>query len=156
MPVLALLLHVHILGLLHPQRALVWPDGAAVPVDARPGESYGERMFSVGVPGLNRRAYRGRLEVSAGEGELRLINVVELEDYVASVVAAEMDAAPRPAREALAMVARSFAVRAQAAGHLCDTTHCQWYRGLERADIGSARATRGPVLLLPDGPGAPA
>src|SRR5260370_16029470 len=100
MPVLALLLHVHILGLLHPQRALVWPDGAAVPVDARPGESYGERMFSVGVPGLNRRAYRGRLEVSAGQGGPRLIHVIGLEGYLRPGGAAEIGAAPPPARQA--------------------------------------------------------
>ena len=157
-PLLALLLHLQILGLFHPRAAQVWPDGAPQAVEARPGESYGTRAFSVAVRCLPparcppdssplRRAYRGRLRVEDGGGELRLVNEVELEDYVAAVVGAEIDAAPSAAREALAIVARTFAVRAEKAGHLCDTAHCQWYRGLERADIGSARRTAGEVLL---------
>ena len=81
---------------------------------------------------------------------------MELEDYVAAVVGAELDAAPAAAREALAVVARTFAVRAEPAGHLCDAAHCQWYRGLDRADIASARRTAGEVLLRDDGSPAPA
>lgn len=164
---LALLLHVQILGLLHPQGARVWPDGAAHAVEAQPGASYGKRGFAIEVrcppqsgclpdSSSGRRAYRGRLRVEDGGSALRLINEVELEDYVASVVGAEIDAAPAAAREALAIVARTFAVRAEMAGHLCDTTHCQWYRGVERADLASARRTRGEVLLLADGRPAPA
>jgi peptidoglycan hydrolase-like amidase len=148
-PVLALLLHVQILSLFHPHRALV--DG----VEARVGQRYGGERFVVEVAG-QKRAYRGSLWVEDGGTELRLVNEVELEDYVASVVAAELGSAPAAARDALAIVARSFAVRADRAGHLCDTTHCQWYRGLAPADPGSAQRTRGEVLLLPDGRPAPA
>ena len=157
--VLALLLHVQILGLLHPHAALVFPDGAAQPVEARAGETYAARRFTVEVRSLPksiRREYRGRLRVEDAGSELRLVNEVELEDYVASVVGAEIDAAPAAARDALAIVARSFAIRAEHAGHLCDTTHCQWYRGLKRADIASARRTEGEILLLADGRPAPA
>src|SRR5438105_8827771 len=146
---LALLLHVQILGLLHPRRALV--DG----VEAAPGHRYGGARFVVEV-GSFRREYPGALAVDDGGTELRLINEVELEDYVASVVGAEMDAGPRAAREALAIVVRSFAIRGEQAGHLCDTTHCQWYRGLKGADIESARRTAGEVLLSADGRAAPA
>ena len=164
---LALLLHVQILGLLHPQGARVWTNLADQPVEARPGESYGKQGFAIEVrcpaqsrcppdSAAGRRAYRGQLRVEDGGSELRLINDVELEDYVASVVGAEIDAAPAAAREALAIVARTFAVRAEKSGHLCDTAHCQWYRGVERADIASARKTSGVVLLLNDGRPAPA
>src|ERR1700694_2937396 len=107
--VLALLLHVEILGLLHPQRALVWPDGAVQPVEARPGETYGVHGFTVEVRSLPhsiRRDYRGRVRVEDQGAGLRLINEVELEEYVASVVGAEIDAAPAAAREALAVVGR--------------------------------------------------
>ncbi len=115
------------LGLLHPHSALVWPDGAATPIVARPGESYGKLRVAVQVPGLPRREYAGSLEVRAGKRELELTNVVGLEDYVASVVGSEIGlAAPPAAREALATVARSFALRRE---HLCDTTHCQLYFG---------------------------
>ena len=147
---LALLLRVTILSLFHPHSALVWADGAAQPVEVRAGQAYGNRGFTIEVGPL-RRSYRGRLIASDGGSELRLINEVELEDYVASVVGAEMAQGPAAARQALAIAARSFAVRTHAAGHLCDTTHCQWYRGLEGADFESARRTRGQVLLLEDG-----
>ncbi len=96
------------------------------------------------------------MRVEDAGSELRLINEVELEEYVASVVGAEIDAAPAAAREALAIVARTFAVRAEKAGHLCDTTHCQWYRGTSGADIESARRTEGEILQLDDGRPAPA
>jgi peptidoglycan hydrolase-like amidase len=157
--VLALLLHVQVLGLLHPQKARVWPDGAAQPIEVQPGQTYGVRGFSIEVqspPHSIRRDYRGRLRVEDQGAGLRLINEVELEEYVASVVGAEIDAGPAAAREALAVVARTFAVRAEAAGHLCDTTHCQWYRGSKGADIESARRTQGEILLLQDGRTAPA
>ncbi len=124
---LALILHVQVLGLLHPHAALVWPDGAAVPVAARAGEHYGKSRFAVQVPGLARREYEGTLEVRAGKHELELFNDVPLEAYVASVVGSEIGtAAPLAARDALATVARSFALRRP---HLCDTTHCQLYFG---------------------------
>lgn len=139
---LALLLHVHVLGLLHPHSALVWPDGAAVPVAARPGAHYGVRRVAVQVPGFSRREYAGSLEVGAGEHELELVNVVPLEDYVASVVGSEIGpAAPQAARDALATVARSFALRRE---HLCDTTHCQLYFGSAvAARLGPAEVLRG-------------
>jgi len=141
MDMLALVLHVQILGLLHPQRALV--DG----VEAVPGHRYGGERFVVEVGSL-KRAYPGALLVQDGGSELRLINEVDVEDYVASVVGAELDTGPAAAREALAIVARSYGIWSEGRGHLCDTTHCQWYRGLEKADIPAARRTRGEVLLL--------
>ncbi|HUJ28739.1 MAG TPA: SpoIID/LytB domain-containing protein [Myxococcales bacterium] len=134
---LALLLHVQILGLLHPQRALV--DG----VEAVPGHRYGGEKFTVQVGEL-KRTYAGALQVEDGGSELKLINEVELEDYVAAVVAAELAEGPPSAREALAIVARTYALSEPA---LDDTAHTQWYRGLERADIEAARRTRGQVLV---------
>lgn len=139
---LALLLHVHVLGLLHPHSALVWPDGAATPVPAVPGQRYGVRRVAVQVPGLPRRDYAGSLEVRAGKRELELVNLVPLEAYVASVVGSELGAAAPPAaREALATVARSFALRRE---RLCDTTHCQLYFGSAAAlPLGPPEVLRG-------------
>ena len=133
---LALLLHVQILGLLHPQRALV--DG----VEAAAGHRYGGERFTVQVGELE-RTYAGALRVEDGGTELRLVNEVELEDYVAAVVAAELADAPPAAREALAIVARTYALTTPA---LDDTARTQWYRGLEKADIEAARKTAGQVL----------
>jgi peptidoglycan hydrolase-like amidase len=126
-PMLAVLVQVQILSLLHPQRALVWPDGAAAPLEAKAGETYGREGFSIQVPGLPRRAYRGRLRVEPG---LKLTNEVELEDYVASVVGSELAEGPKAAQQALAIAARTYALKFQEEHlPLCDTTHCQYYRG---------------------------
>jgi peptidoglycan hydrolase-like amidase len=166
---LAVLVQVHILALLHPHAALVWPDGAAQPQAVQVGERYGLRRFAVQVAGLPRREYAGTLEVRPGNGELDLVDVVELEDYAASVAGSELGLqAPQAALEAVGVVARSFAlsrVRSKAApgplrpgglpahdGALCDTTHCQLYLGSSRA----ARLALRELLVSSDGAAAPA
>jgi len=139
---LGLLIQVQILSLLHPQRALVWPDGSQTPVEARAGEWYGRKDFTIEVPGLKKRAYRGRLHVE--QGFQRLVNEIGLEDYVASVVGSELDSAPKAAQQALAIAARTFALKkVELHEPLCDTTHCQFYRG-KRAEIRTR--TEGQVL----------
>jgi peptidoglycan hydrolase-like amidase len=167
---LALLVQVHILALLHPHAALVWPDGAAQPQAVQVGERYGVRRFAVQVAGLPRREYAGTLEVRQGSGELDLVDVVELEDYAASVAGSELGLhAPQEALEAVGVVARSFALSRLAAkaapgplqhhgrlpahdGALCDTTHCQLYLGTSRA----AHLALRELLISSDGAVAPA
>ena len=127
---------MQILVLMHPKSALV--DGQP----ARPGHRYGGEQFTVQVGEL-KRSYKGSLRVEDGGAELRLVNEVALEDYVASVVGSEYADAPRAAREALAIVVRTYAL---AAARLDDTTKTQWYRGLDHPDYESARATEGQVL----------
>jgi len=139
---IALLLQVQILALLHPQRAVVWPEG----VETQIGRRYGGNGFEIEVPGLpGKRAYRGSLIVQDGGSELRLLNEVELEDYVASVVGSELDAAPREAQKALAIAARTFALYLHQHGQpLCDKTHCQFYKG-KSAEVRTG--TEGRVLV---------
>jgi peptidoglycan hydrolase-like amidase len=118
---------VQILSLMHPQRALVFQNGHQT--EAKAGQTY-EGPFAIEVPGLPKRNYRGRLKVEAGPHELILWNEVELEDYVASVVGSELDAAPKAAQQALAIAARTYALKLKALNeNLCDTTHCQFYKG---------------------------
>jgi stage II sporulation protein D len=83
------------------------------------------------------------------------VEVVPLEEYVASVLSAEMGPAPEAALEAQAIAVRSYTL-AQAERHegegadLCDGTHCQVFRGLKAATaatIRAALATRGLVLV---------
>ncbi|MDP1919176.1 MAG: SpoIID/LytB domain-containing protein [Myxococcales bacterium] len=102
------------------------------------------------------RRYPGAMEVSLEGGALRLINTVDVEAYLPSVVQAELSGGPPAALEAQAVVSRTFALtgrnrHARAGYHLCDLTHCQWYRGLE-ADAPAAAAavkkTKGQVLLV--------
>jgi stage II sporulation protein D len=103
-----------------------------------------------------RRRYPGSLSVGLEGGLLRLINTVDVEAYLPAVVHAELSGAPASALEAQAIVSRTFALtgrhRHERAGyHLCDLTHCQWYRGLEDGQAAAEAAvtkTKGQVLLV--------
>jgi len=70
------------------------------------------------------------LRIVANRGRLVLVATLPVERYVEHVVAAESGAADsQESRKALAVVARSFALR-PSHGHadfdVCDSTHCQW------------------------------
>ena len=95
-----------------------------------------------GTLGVNGHEYRGRLRlIRTSETKLRIINLVPLEDYVASVVDGEM---PREfgdeARKAQAIVARTYALYEMlTAGEAADfdlfaSTRSQKYNGLRYRD----------------------
>jgi len=96
------------------------------------GRDGAEATFILSVPGKIRREFRGRLEVRAEAGHLLAIVIMDRENAVASIVAAESPpAAPLEARKAQAVVARSFLIAARARHEgfdFCDTTHCQFLR----------------------------
>ncbi|MBD3284828.1 SpoIID/LytB domain-containing protein [candidate division WOR-3 bacterium] len=102
------------------------------------------------------RGYDGRLEVKAANGELLCVNEVELADYLASVVGAEMvPGAGLEALKAQAVLARTFVETAHRhedkSWDFCDLTHCQSYKGLESATPSSRKAvdeTEGLHLLF--------
>ena len=95
---------------------------------ARGGEAGG---FQLIVPGKLRRTYEGTLELTASQGVLIAVVVMDREIAVASIVGAEMDErAPSEALKAQAVVTRSFLAAGKR--HLnfdfCDTTHCQFLK----------------------------
>ncbi|MBI4505913.1 MAG: SpoIID/LytB domain-containing protein [Chloroflexi bacterium] len=103
--------------------------------------------------------YRGALSVEDGPAGLLLVNTVDLEEYLASVVGAEMPAAwPREALRAQAVAARTYLLaRRPLNGNvrydICATERCQVYRGLgsEAASTRQAvRDTEGEVLTYHD------
>lgn len=89
---------------------------------------------------------------SAAGGKPQLLNM-DLEEYIARVVAAEGEqGAPDAAQQALAITARTFALanlqRHRREGFdMCDTTHCQVLRASTDASRRAAEATAGRVLL---------
>ena len=120
-------------------------------------------LIWAGQPG---DVYRGQFELARGKsGKIYVVNILDLEDYVAGVVPYEIGAgAPLEALKAQAVVARTEAVSV-AGRHgeepfdLCSATHCQVYRGasaeLGRPDVRRAvEETRGEVLFY-DGKPAP-
>lgn len=105
------------------------------------------------------RALRGAIEVSFWNRRrsLRLVNIVDLENYTHGVVGAEMPAnSPPEALKTQAVIARTHALFIKTAGRrhkkegydICDEQHCQVYSGL-RAETENTRAavaaTRGEV-----------
>lgn len=82
------------------------------------------------------RRYRGSIEISAGQNGLKVINIVNLEDYLLGVLPAEMgDSYPESTLKAQAITARTY-VYANLNKHMvvgynvCDSsTCCQLYGG---------------------------
>jgi len=117
------------------------------------GREGAEAAFILSIPGKISREFQGRLEVREQSGQLLAIVKMELENAVASIVAAESPPdAPLEARKAQAVVARSFLIAARGRHHgfdFCDTTHCQFLREAPPSGSVSARAgteTRGLIV----------
>lgn len=94
------------------------------------------------------RAYRGALEATGG-GQLRLVNLVGIEDYLRGM--AEVPGTwPPAAVQAQTVAARTYALRAvQASGELCDDARCQVYVGQTAENPGqdaAVAATSGQVV----------
>lgn len=108
----------------------------------------------------NGTGYRGALGVALEDGAYRTVNQVDLDDYLAGLLPAEMQAnwADQGAFEALraqAVAARSYALAEDryAYAQTCDTTDCQVYPGtvLEDARTTEAVAATTGTVLLRDG-----
>jgi SpoIID/LytB domain protein len=131
----------------------LWEQVTLVPVD-------GTAQIGAQVRGESRH-WRGQMICRADErGRILLINDVHVDDYLMSVVAQEIGDAPPASLRAQAIAARSEAFfKVNSVHHrdplydLCDTTHCQDYRGVEAETSESrraVRATRGLVLMWED------
>lgn len=109
------------------------------------------------------RSYRGVMELTQHNGRLAVINVLPFEEYLYSVVGAEMFAGwPDEALKAQAVAARSFALAQgmkYGIAHISDTTYDQAYHGVGSEHpnaIGAVDATRGEVLTDASGNVVPA
>ncbi|HEX2047979.1 MAG TPA: SpoIID/LytB domain-containing protein, partial [Acidimicrobiales bacterium] len=108
----------------------------------------GDSAVSLPEPG---RSYRGTVQAAGAGRGFQLTNEVDVEQYVRGL--GEMPASwPAAALQAQAIVARTFALRAAAAGKvLCDDQQCQVYIGSGNehpATSAAATATRGQVLTF--------
>jgi len=108
----------------------------------------GSSTLELILPGRIRRIVRGTLTVEPAteeRGRLRIVLATGREDAVASVVAAETSERSVEALKALAVMVRTFMIshedrHASEGFDLCDTTHCQLYRGEQ--DLTDARSAR--------------
>lgn len=93
------------------------------------------------------RSYEGRLRLLRGDGGVRVVNHLSLENYVSSVVGGEMPTGWNPeALRAQAVAARSYAMAHMARPasehwHLGDTTRWQNYEGLGSVNAATRAAT---------------
>jgi stage II sporulation protein D len=119
----------------------------------------GQGRWRVDVPGHDSRFYRGSLAARARDDEVVLVVTMDLEEYVARVVASEtVPGTPQQALNALAVVVRSYALAGDERhphARVCDLAHCQVLKGRgEGTDLRSARLaaklTRGQVLVVDD------
>lgn len=101
------------------------------------------------------RKYRGDFEISSLNGQLALVNELPLEQYLYSVVAAEVPSSwPKESLKAQAVAARSFALYSSATNKfkvagLVDTTLSQVYNGVDKeADsvVQAVDSTAGEVI----------
>lgn len=114
------------------------------------------------LPSGETKSYRGSLGLAFTSAGARTVNRLAMEDYLRSVVPAEMPASwSAEALKAQSVAARTYAARLRAnasvgAGYdLCDTSACQVYKGLawEAANTDRAiAATADQVLLYADKP----
>jgi stage II sporulation protein D len=106
----------------------------------------GETGLILSVPGKIERRFTGALEITAADGALVPVIVMDLEAAVASAVAAEsLPGAPLEALKTQAVVSRSYYAAARgrhAHFNFCDTTHCQFLREAPPAEHPAARAAR--------------
>ncbi|CAN5798987.1 hypothetical protein BH24ACT3_BH24ACT3_06510 [soil metagenome] len=124
------------------------PTPPPTPVSAAPVWAVPDGGGTVAVPGRGRQ-YRGVVEATAAAGPLRLVNEVDVETYLKGM--AEVPGSwPGAALGAQAVAARTYALRAMAAGgEICDDQRCQVYVGItgENAGMnGAVEATRNQVV----------
>ncbi len=134
---------IAVFGLFHP---------ASVEV-TRPNAS----EIIVSVPGRIERRFRGRLDLIRDGIEVVPVVTMDLEDAVASIVAAESPpGAGLESLKAQAVVARSYLIGARGRhphADFCDTTHCQFLRELPLKGTLASKATHTTtgVVLTSDG-----
>lgn len=131
-----------------------------------------EQAYGIEVPHSEPRRYRGVIQIHpVGEQELEVINWVEREDYLLSVVPSEMPATwPTEALQAQAIIARTWAVQHEvkpailtlpsqnpdlAKRILADSTADQFYGGLRyetQLTTAAVRATTDQILTYDQAP----
>jgi len=117
------------------------PEPAPAPAPApkqEPALSSARPLVSVPAGGgsievVSRRArYRGVIEATAASGTLRFVNTVDVETYLKGMGEVLDPTWPPAALRAQAVAARTYAMRAMAAGgEICDTQRCQVYLGAQ-------------------------
>ncbi|WP_169810322.1 SpoIID/LytB domain-containing protein [Paenibacillus macquariensis] len=113
-----------------------------------------DRSSGIQVTERSKRIYRGNWEISSYNGQLALVNEVPLEQYLYSVVGAEVPSSwPSEALKTQAVAARSYAVFQRnkfKVADVVDTTLSQVYNGTSSEAASVTKAvddTKGEILM---------
>ena len=133
------------------------PTTTAPPATTSPRPTSTRRLWAVpsaggtvAVPDRGQR-YRGVVEAGGGDGTVRLVNHVDVEQYLRGMGEVRDPSWPPASLRAQAIAARTYALRAVGGGgELCDTQQCQVYLGADAEYAAMDRAvtqTRGQVVM---------
>ena len=136
------------------------PDQATsstVPVPVPPSASGGEltaRPAAGGVLSVGARRYRGALVMTGVGDSLRVVNAVDVEQYLRGMGEVLDPRWPAAALQAQTIAARTYALRTmELSGEVCPTERCQVYLGAQAeypAMDSAVRATAGRVVTYQD------
>ena len=128
--------------------ATIVNSGGALSSDGIFQSSGGVRLDSVGIISYGGVPYRGSFELLPRDGNITVINMVNTEEYLASLLGKEMSASwPIEALKAQAVCARNYAVTI-AGKHssygfdICSTVDCQVYGGMNSEADSTRRAVK--------------
>jgi stage II sporulation protein D len=131
------------------------PPAPAPPVTPPPPPVEADALWAVPASGgtvavpARGRSYRGVVQAVRGGDGLRLVNQVNVEDYLRGMGEVRDPSWPAASLAAQAVAARTYALRAMGGGgEICDTDACQVYLGAQAeypAMDAAVRATRGKV-----------
>ncbi len=136
---------VRVLELFHPQeiRVIAKRDtffvqlkNSYLSINGKKGNVFFQKdeFLIVEISGKIERKFNGTLKIYPGENEIIIVNRVLPDDYLASIVGAEMGDAPFEAQRAQAIVSRTYLyknLKRHKHYDFCDLTHCQVYKGKE-------------------------
>ena len=107
-------------------------------------------VTSSGLLGMGGRRYRGSLELANRSGSVRVVNIVDVEQYLRGMGEILSRDWPAATLQAQAVAARTYAIRMMGTiGEVCPTQACQVYLGaqVEYPQMDAAvAATRGQVV----------
>jgi SpoIID/LytB domain protein len=126
------------------------PEEPTDPVSGRSLWAMPKGGSSVALPAQGRR-YRGVIEATSGGGGIKLVNELDVEQYLRGMGEVLEPGWPAASLQAQAIAARTYALWTTAAGReLCSSQQCQVYLG-EQAEYGAmnaaVEATQGQVLV---------
>lgn len=96
--------------------------------------------FKPAEPVLPDREYLGKIKVSLIHGNIELINIIDLEQYIMGVVMSEAGpSVPDGFYKVQAIICRTYAIKnldkhISEGYNLCDDVHCQVYKGMHHWD----------------------